>query len=518
VYLRAITFVVASLRLARRIHDAAFWAVLRSPMAYFDTTIKGRITNRFSTDQQKVDLWLRGVMGYLMNTSIQGAASLLVVTITAPHVSVTFLFLAIFYVHAMNYFRRSNRELQRLDSQGASPLYGHFGETLSGVSTIRGFGAERNMREKNLQMLGGACGPSFYQAVLGCWLKIRLQMVASVIILGVAVVAVMAHSAGKENAALAGTLGLSLSYALNLTTHLSGIIFGFTTAETSLVALERLNAFALLPPEPPLALESDPQTEEWPTAGKVEFKKVVMQYREGLDPVLKGLSFKVAPGEKVGIVGRTGAGKSSLLVTLLRLVELKDGQIRIDGRPTSSVGLHALRCRIAIIPQEPVLFSGTLRFNLDPFERHTSDKLWATLADAKLKEFVESRSGGLDMTIEPNGQNLSVGQRQLVCMVRALLCDCKILLLDEATASVDHHTDRLIQATLRDLKGVTTLTIAHRINTILESDRVLVMDDGKAIEFDNPQALIARPGSVFGDIVAQYQADHDASNSSPRSP
>jgi ABC-type multidrug transport system fused ATPase/permease subunit len=155
---------------------------------------------------------------------------------------------------------------------------------------------------------------------------------------------------------------------------------------------------------------------------------------------------------------------------------------------------------------------------LDPFERHTSDKLWATLADAKLKEFVESRSGGLDMTIEPNGQNLSVGQRQLVCMVRALLCDCKILLLDEATASVDHHTDRLIQATLRDLKGVTTLTIAHRINTILESDRVLVMDDGKAIEFDNPQALIARPGSVFGDIVAQYQADHDASNSSPRSP
>lgn len=506
VYARSTAFLVSNLRLARRMHDRALWAVLRCPMSYFETTIKGRIINRFSIDLENVDVWLQYAMSYLLTTAIQSAASIAVVVANIPAVAGAFVVLGAFYVRVMNYFRCSTRELQRLDSHGASPVYGHFGETLSGVSTIRGFGAEAIMQEKNLRLLQGALAPAFHQDVCAAWLKVRLQFMGSLVVLGVAVSALVIHSWNPDSS-LAGMLGLSLLYALDLTSHLSDSVFAFTTAETSLVAVERLSKFADLPPEAPLALNSDPPVDEWPGEGTLEFVDVVMRYRKGLDPVLKGLSFKVRSGERVGVVGRTGAGKSSILVALFRLAEIRYGVILIDGVPIQSVGLHTLRTRIAIIPQEPVLFSGTLRFNLDPCDKHTSEEIWRTLEVAHLKDFVLSRSEGLDMPIEPGGANLSVGQRQLVCMVRAMLLGAKVLLLDEATASVDMATDRLIQNTLRELKGVTTLTIAHRINTILDSDRVLVLDNGQAVEYDNPRTLIATPGSVFGQIVASFQAE-----------
>jgi len=295
-----------------------------------------------------------------------------------------------------------------------------------------------------------------------------------------------------------GMVGLSVTYALSVTQTLNWLVRMTSEVETNVVAAERLKEYSETKQEAKWDLESDEKHSDWPSKAVIELKNVSARYREGLPLVLKDLSFKIETQQKVGIVGRTGAGKSSITLALFRIVELDQGQICIDGIDIATIGLHCLRNRLTIIPQDPVLFSGTLRLNLDPFNKYSDDDLWQTLKISHLDNFVSSLKEGLQHTITEGGENLSVGQRQLICLARALLRKTKILVLDEATAAVDLETDDLIQATLREaFKDCTVLTIAHRLSTIMDYDKVIVMQDGQVAEYDEPQALLANKSTIF---------------------
>ncbi|GJQ88500.1 hypothetical protein Trydic_g10000, partial [Trypoxylus dichotomus] len=268
--------------------------------------------------------------------------------------------------------------------------------------------------------------------------------------------------------------------------------------ETNIVAVERIKEYGEVEQEAPWEIPNKQPRESWPDNGMVEFKNYAVRYRKGLDLVLKNVNFTVRGGEKVGIVGRTGAGKSSLTLALFRIIEASEGKIFIDGIDISEMGLHALRSKLTIIPQDAVLFSGTLRMNLDPFDTHNDSEVWAALDHAHLKSFVEGLPSGLNHEVAEGGENLSVGQRQLICLSRALLRKTKVLILDEATAAVDLETDDLIQKTIRtEFNDCTVVTIAHRLNTIMDSDRVIVLDKGRIVEFDSPANLLTNKNSIF---------------------
>lgn len=325
------------------------------------------------------------------------------------------------------------------------------------------------------------------------WLAVRLEMVGNLIILFAALFAVL--SAETMNA---GMVGLSVTYALQITQTLNWLVRMTSDVETNIVAVERIKEYGETKQEAAWDIPSKTLPKNWPEIGTVEFRNFQVRYREGLDLVLRGISFRVNGGEKVGIVGRTGAGKSSLTLALFRIIESADGAILIDGEDIAQLGLHALRSRLTIIPQDPVLFSGSLRINLDPFETCTDEEVWRALEHAHLKAFVKSLSAGLNHEITEGGENLSVGQRQLVCLARALLRKTKVLILDEATAAVDLETDDLIQKTIRtEFADCTVLTIAHRLNTIMDSDKVIVLDKGTIKEFSSPQELLKNKSSAF---------------------
>ena len=274
--------------------------------------------------------------------------------------------------------------------------------------------------------------------------------------------------------------------------------------ETNVVAVERLKEYTENKTEAEWEIEETNPSADWPSEGKIQFDNYSTRYREGLDLVLKDISFDVDGGKRVGIVGRTGAGKSSLTLALFRIVEPAGGKIVIDGTDISTLGLHQLRNKITIIPQEPVLFSGTLRMNLDPFEQYADDKLFEALKLAHLDVFVQSLTEGLEHPVAEGGENLSVGQRQLICLARALLRKTKVLVLDEATAAVDLETDELIQKTIqKEFAASTVITIAHRLNTIIDYDKILVLSQGQVTEFDSPKNLLANKQSVFHDMCKE---------------
>jgi len=510
-------FVIAQIGVSQRIHHMAIWTVLRAPMSYFDTTIKGRIVNRFSNDLQKVDMNTRGTVGMFLTNVLSSLGSLGVVVVTSPYITIGLVPLAVVYYFIMQYYRASVRELQRLASMNASPIYAHFGEVLSGVSTIRANSAEDEMESQNDKNLSLLLRPTYLQQVSAQWLNLRLDMIGAIITGSAAAIAVWEYGSNPEDAAKAGIVGFTLSNSLSITNNLKGVVNNFVTTETALVAVERLEKMCTLEQEAALEGEDDKTYPDkgdltgadWPKHGRLQVQNVTMSYREGLQPVLRDLSFDVQAGHKVGIVGRTGAGKSSILVALFRIADpLLQGRILLDGVDIGKVGLHTLRKKISIIPQDPVLFSGTLLSNLDPQNVYGKDTIWEAIKQVKLESFVKARDGQLEMTIEPNGENLSVGQRQLFCLARALLRKSKLLVLDEATASVDHATDEFIQQTLRQLDGVTMLTIAHRINTIIDYDRVAVLQKGRLIEYDHPRKLQQDTSTQFSKMAKMYLEDN----------
>ncbi|XP_046739580.1 multidrug resistance-associated protein 1 isoform X8 [Diprion similis] len=484
---------LGTLRSSTAMHRTALHNVLCGPMYLFDTVPIGRILSRFSADVDVMDNKIPPSLSQCLSSLFRAIGTVVAICYSTPLFAVVILPIGVIYYFVQRFYVATSRQLKRLESVSRSPIYSHFGESVTGAPTIRAYGLqERFITESESRVdFNQVC---YYPSVIANrWLAIRLEMVGNLIIFFAALFSVLP----KEDLT-AGGVGFSLSYALQITQTLNWLVRMTSDVETNIVAVERIKEYGETPQEAPWEIPNCSPPADWPSEGRVEFRDYKVRYREGLDLVLKGLTFTVNGGEKVGIVGRTGAGKSSLTLSLFRIIEAAGGKIFIDGLDVSQMGLHALRSRLTIIPQDPVLFSGTLRLNLDPFEQHTDDQVWKALEHAHLKDFVKGLPSGLLHEVTEGGDNLSVGQRQLICLARALLRKTRVLILDEATAAVDLETDDLIQRTIREeFKNCTVLTIAHRLNTILDSDRVIVLDKGYITEFDDPETLIQRKTSAF---------------------
>ena len=391
-----------------------------------------------------------------------------------------------------------------MDGISGSPIYAHFGETLTGISTIRAFGHQRRFIAENESRISVNQRADYTQKC-GCdrWLPVRLETIGNSITFVVACLGVWQR--GSTYAAL---VGLTLSYAIDMTGLLSWLIRIVSELESNMVSVERMSEYSELETEEATGAVTrggvKPSPAGWPTAGAISFEKLEMRYRPGLPLVLKGVSFDVKAGEKAGIVGRTGSGKSTLIVALWRLVEPCGGHVWLDGTDVGTISLEDLRSRITCIPQDPILFSGNVRDNLDPFKQHGDEALWFALEAVQLKEAVREHGVGLLAPVAEYGENYSAGQRQMLCLARALLRDTKVVCLDEATASVDLETDKVMQDVIADqFKSRTILTIAHRINTIIENDKVVCLDRGELVRMDSPAVMLRDPTSMFAQLVAE---------------
>ncbi|KAH7695297.1 multidrug resistance-associated protein, partial [Aphelenchoides avenae] len=374
------------------------------------------------------------------------------------------------------------------------------------ASTIRAFGKSHEFALTSESRVDHFIRVKYHSVVAGRWLAIRLEFVGNCVVLFAALFAVLSNEWGIVTSA--GLVGLSVSYAFSVTDALNMAVRQMSELETNIVSVERLKEYREVEQEASWTVPETKPRADWPQDGAIAFDGYATRYRPGLDLVIQEISASVKPGERVGIVGRTGAGKSSLTLALFRMIEPAEGRIVIDDIDIAKIGLHDLRSNLTIIPQDPILFSGTLRFNLDPFGRYSDDELWTALEHSHLKDFALALPDGLDHAITEGGENISVGQRQLVCLARALLRRSRILILDEATASVDLATDLVIQETIRrEFAQSTVLTIAHRLNTIMDYDRVIVLDKGRIYEMDSPQNLLASKNSMFAGMVANTKAN-----------
>ncbi|KAK9267442.1 hypothetical protein L1049_009868 [Liquidambar formosana] len=492
----------SSLYAAKRLHDVMLNSILRAPMVFFHTNPTGRIINRFAKDLGDIDRNVANFVNNFLGQVWQLFSTFVLIGIVSTISLWAIMPLLILFYAAYLYYQSTSREVKRLDSITRSPVYAQFGEALNGLSTIRAYKAYDRMASINGKSMDNNIRFTLVNFSSNRWLTIRLETLGGLMIWLIATFAVMQNGRAENQVAFASTMGLLLSYTLNITNLLSGVLRQASRAENSLNAVERVGTYIDLPSEAPTIIESNRPPPGWPLLGSIKFEDVVLRYRPELPPVLHGLSFMISPSEKVGIVGRTGAGKSSMLNALFRIVELEKGRILIDDCDISKFGLTDLRKFLSIIPQSPVLFSGTVRFNLDPFCEHNDADLWEALERAHLKDVVRRNSLGLDAEVLEGGENFSVGQRQLLSLARALLRRSKILVLDEATAAVDVRTDALIQKTIRDeFKSCTMLIIAHRLNTIIDCERILLLDAGQVLEYDTPERLLLNEGSAFSGMV-----------------
>ncbi|XP_014741414.1 PREDICTED: canalicular multispecific organic anion transporter 1 isoform X1 [Sturnus vulgaris] len=479
-----------SMQASRIMHQQLLSNILRAPMSFFDTTPVGRIVNRFAKDIFTVDetiptsfrSWLSCFMGII--------STLIVICLATPFFAVVIVPLSIFYYFVLRFYISTSRQLRRLDSVTRSPIYSHFGETVSGLSVIRAYGHQERFLKHN-EIIMDINQKSVYSWIISNrWLAIRLEFVGSLVVFFSALLAVIAKGTLEG-----GIVGLSVSSALNVTQTLNWLVRTSSELETNIVAVERVHEYMKVKNEAPWVTKNRPPR-GWPSRGEIQFVDYQVRYRPELDLVLQGITCNIGSTEKVGVVGRTGAGKSSLTNCLFRVLEAAGGKIIIDDVDIATIGLHDLRNNLTIIPQDPVLFTGTLRMNLDPFDQYSDEEVWKALELAHLKTYVQGLPEGLLHLVSEGGENLSVGQRQLVCLARALLRKAKILILDEATAAVDLETDNLIQTTIRnEFADCTVLTIAHRLHTIMDSNRVMVLHAGQIVEFDSPQELLMKQGT-----------------------
>ncbi|KAI9504498.1 P-loop containing nucleoside triphosphate hydrolase protein, partial [Coemansia spiralis] len=491
------TFVYrAAVRASRTLHARLLRAVVHASPRFFDSTPLGRIINRFSRDMQTIDgptidklMWCLG--------HINGALGIYVVVLL---VTPMFIFIAIavslVYIGFAYYYLSSSRELKRLESNSMSPLLSLFSELILGVSTIRAFGVKQLYIKEALNRISAHNRPFYMVLSSKQWLAVHVGLAGAVVTFSCAMFIIMNRSWMD-----AGLAGFTLAYSLAITERMYWVVGDYNTSEANMNSVERVKQYLNIEQE--AALESEPENKPpalWPTKGAVQIENLTAEYMPGV-PVLHGVSLAVKHGEKIGVVGRTGAGKSTLSLALLRFVEASSGRIVLDGIDISKIGLEALRRSVTIIPQDPVLFNGTIRFNLDPFNEYPDEIVWDALRRTHLVP-VERMSGifsSLDAEIKENGQNLSLGQRQLVALARALVRRSRLIVMDEATASVDFDTDDRIQRTIRgyELANSTLFCIAHRLRTIIDYDRVLVLDKGKVAEFDTPQNLMQNKDGIF---------------------
>ncbi|KAF9277276.1 hypothetical protein BGZ74_003407 [Mortierella antarctica] len=506
-FINGFYFSLAGARAAKNLHQKALQNIFRAPTSFFDTTPLGRIINRFSKDVDACDNLLSESYRMFTGTAAIVLSTFILISVIFPYFLIPLVPMLVFYYYAAIYYRSSSRELKRIDSILRSSLYAHFSETLSGLATIRAYREQDRFLERNAYFIDLENRPYFMSYSIQRWLGVRLETIANTLVFCTSLLGVCGRTSISP-----ATIGLVLSYSMSVTGTFNWCVRQYAEVENNMNAVERLHHYAEeLDVEADAIIPDNRPSDQWPSAGAIKIRNLEMRYRPELPSVLHDLSLDIQGGEKIGVVGRTGAGKSSIMMALFRLVEPSKGTIEIDGVDVGKIGLFDLRTRLAIIPQDPILFSGTIRSNLDPFEKRTDQELWEVLERSDLKAYVTSCEGGLDSQVSEFGENLSVGQRQLLCLARAMLTRARVIIMDEATASVDVATDVMLQKAIRvDFAQSTVLTIAHRLNTVIDYSRVLVLDHGEIREFDTPANLLRNPDSVFSSMVDETGAANAA--------
>ncbi|RMZ78679.1 hypothetical protein DV738_g3746, partial [Chaetothyriales sp. CBS 135597] len=533
-----------SLHASFKIHNDLLQSVLRATFRFFDSTPLGQMTNRFSKDIQAIDQEVAPVAIGMIHSAASVATIVVLISVVTPGFLIPGFFISLLYVVTSLVYIRSSRDLKRIEAVQRSPLFQHFGETLTGVVTIRAYGDESRFLQDSHLRVNTHNRPFIYLWATNRWLAVRMDLAGALVSFFSGTFVVL--NAGTLDA---GAAGLALSYAITFTQNVLWLVRLYAANEQNMNAVERVQEYINIDQEAPARIAETAPAPNWPAEGVVEFVGYGTRYRPDLEPVLKNINIKINAGSKLGVVGRTGAGKSSLALALFRGLEAETGKIVIDGVDISKIGLQNLREAITIVPQDPTLFSGTLRNNLDPFELHTDEEIFTALRRVQLISGFPNESGsatpdststtptivgpppgdqgGLDNApgtassnstltqgepltkgnknifwnlctpIAESGSNLSQGQRQLLCLARALLKSPKVLVMDEATASIDYATDTSIQTTLRELKDHTLITIAHRLQTIIDYDMILVLDHGEVVEYDSPWNLIRNEKGSF---------------------
>uniref|UniRef100_A0A8C9E3W6 Multidrug resistance-associated protein 1-like n=1 Tax=Phocoena sinus TaxID=42100 RepID=A0A8C9E3W6_PHOSS len=497
-----------SLAASRTLHAQLLDNVLHLPLQFFETNPIGQIVNRFTKDMFIIDMRFHYYLRTWLNCTLDVIGTVLVIVGALPLFILGIIPLVFLYFTIQRYYVASSRQIRRLAGASRSPVLSHFSETLLGVSTIRAFGHEQRFIQQNKDVVNENLVCFYNNVISNRWLSVRLEFLGNLMVFFASLLAVQAG-----NSMDSAIVGLSISYALNITQSLNFWVRKACEIETNAVSIERVCEYENMDKEAPWIMSKRPPS-QWPNKGIVEFVNYQARYRDDLGLALQDITFQSHGEEKIGIVGRTGAGKSTLSNCLFRIVEGSGGKIIIDGIDISTIGLHDLRGKLNIIPQDPVLFSGTLQMNLDPLDKYSDGELWEVLELCHLKEFVLSLPKKLLHEISEGGENLSVGQRQLVCLARALLRKTKILILDEATASIDFETDNLVQTAIRkEFSDCTILMIAHRLHSIIDSDRVLVLDSGRITQFETPQNLIHQKG-LFFDMLTEAGITQDSGTKS----
>ncbi|XP_017978946.1 PREDICTED: ABC transporter C family member 13 isoform X3 [Theobroma cacao] len=497
---RAFSFAFGGLQAAVQVHNTLLNKLINAPVKFFDQTPGGRILNRFSSDLYTID----DSLPFILNILLANFVGLLGIAVVLSYVQVLFLLLLLpfWYIYSklQFFYRSTSRELRRLDSVSRSPIYASFTETLDGSSTIRAFNSEDYFLARFTELVAQYQITSYSELTASLWLSLRLQLIAASIISFVAVMAVIGSRGSLPiSFGTPGLVGLALSYAAPIVSLLGSFLTSFTETEKEMVSLERALQYMDVPQEELHGFQS--LNSGWPFQGVIEFQNVTMKYMPSLPAALNDITFTIAGGKQVGIVGRTGAGKSSILNALFRLTPICRGQILVDGLNIVDIPVRDLRAHLAVVPQSPFLFEGSLRDNLDPLQISTDMKIWDILEKCHIKDEV-AVAGGLDAHVKEAGASFSVGQRQLLCLARALLKSSKVLCLDECTANVDMQTASILQKAISsECIGMTVITIAHRISTVLNMDNIFVLNQGILVEQGNPQALLQDDSSIFSSFA-----------------
>ncbi|XP_078099628.1 ATP-binding cassette sub-family C member 4 isoform X1 [Sander vitreus] len=496
-FFRNIVLFHVLVRSAQTLHNRMFNSILRTPVHFFDVNPIGRVLNRFSKDIGQLDSMLPWTFADFIQVFLQIVGTIAVSVSVIPWILIPVVPLLLVFLFLRRYFLQTSRNIKRLEATTRSPVFSHLSSSLQGLWTIRAFGAEERFQQAFDAHQDLHSAAWFLFLTTSRWFAVRLDGLCAIFV----TVATFGCLLLRDQLD-AGSVGLSLTYSVTLMGMFQWGVRQSTELENMMTSVERVVEYTELESEAPWETQKRPPP-DWPSKGLVTFDQVSFSYSTEGPLVLQSLKAMFRPKEKVGIVGRTGAGKSSLVSALFRLAE-PQGKIYIDGVLTSEIGLHDLRQKMSIIPQDPVLFTGSMRKNLDPFNHHTDEDLWKALEEVQLKSVVEELPGKLETVLAESGSNFSVGQRQLVCLARAILRKNRILVIDEATANVDPRTDELIQKTIRDkFRECTVLTIAHRLNTIIDSDRILVLDAGKIHAYDEPYTLLQDPDGIFYKMVQQ---------------